>query len=203
MMLIGITMASFGQSASIKGTITDAQTNETLVGAYVIVDGLQKGGSTDIDGNYIIENLPAGTYQVIATYVGFSSKTEEVTLGENAEVTLNFSMNPDLMGLDEIVVTGVINEKSALRSADALTSLKPKFLSELGAQTSAEIFKSIPGIHVESSGVKVMPTLVLEVFLLLQEVQSSSYYRKTDYPFCNLGIFLLEIQISFYVTIKQ
>ncbi len=198
MMLIGITMASFGQSASIKGTITDAQTNETLVGAYVIVDGLQKGGSTDIDGNYIIENLPAGTYQVIATYVGFSSKTEEVTLGENAEVTLNFSMNPDLMGLDEIVVTGVINEKSALRSADALTSLKPKFLSELGAQTSAEIFKSIPGIHVESSGGEGNANISVRgipvasggsKFLLLQE-DGLPVLQFGDISFGNTDIFL-------------
>jgi outer membrane receptor protein involved in Fe transport len=198
MMLIGITIASFGQNSSIKGAITDAQTNETLVGAYVIVDGLQKGGSTDIDGNYIIENLPAGTYKVIATYVGFSSKTEEVTLEENAAVTINFSLNPDLMGLDEIVVTGVINEKSALRSADALTSLKPKFLSELGAQTSAEIFKAIPGIHVESSGGEGNANISVRgipvasggsKFLLIQE-DGLPVLQFGDISFGNTDIFL-------------
>lgn len=198
MMLIGAMMTSFGQNASIKGSITDAQTNETLVGAYVLVDGLQNGGSTDIDGNYTIENLPAGTYKVIATYVGFSSKTEEVTLGENAEVTLNFKLNPDLMGLDEIVVTGVINEKSAIRSANALTSLKPKFLNELGAQTSAEIFKAIPGIHVESSGGEGNANISVRgipvasggsKFLLIQE-DGLPVLQFGDISFGNTDIFL-------------
>jgi outer membrane receptor protein involved in Fe transport len=197
-MVFGISMFSFGQSSSIKGTITDAQTSETLVGAYVIVDGLQMGGSSDIDGNYIIENLPAGTYDVIATYVGFSSKTEEVTLAEDQEIILNFNLSPDLMGLDEIVVTGVINEKSALRSAEALTSLKPQFLEELGAQTSAEIFKAIPGIRVESSGgegnanigVRGIPVASGgSKFLLIQE-DGLPVLQFGDISFGNTDIFL-------------
>lgn len=198
MMAIGISMISFAQNASIKGNISDAQTNETLVGAYVIVDGMQKGSSTDINGDFIIENLPSGTYKVIATYVGFSSKTEEVTLGEGAEVTLNFKLNPDLMGLDEIVVTGAINKKSAIRSADALTSLKPKFLNELGAQTSAEIFKAIPGIHVESSGGEGNANISVRgipvasggsKFLLIQE-DGLPVLQFGDISFGNTDIFL-------------
>jgi len=198
MMTIGITMVTVAQNASIKGTITDAQTNETLVGAYVIIEELQTGSSTDIDGKYSIENLSAGTYKITASYVGFSSKTEEVTLGEGAEVTLNFKLNPDLMGLDEIVVTGVINKKSAIRSADALTSLKPKFLNELGAQTSAEIFKAIPGIHVESSGGEGNANISVRgipvasggsKFLLIQE-DGLPVLQFGDISFGNTDIFL-------------
>jgi predicted outer membrane repeat protein len=198
LMVIDISMAAVAQNASIKGTITDAQTNETLVGAYVKIDGLQTGGSTDVDGKYLIQNLPAGTYKLTASYVGFSSKTEEISLGENAELTVNFNLDADLMGLDEIVVTGVINKKSALRSADALTSLKPKFLTELGAQTSAEIFKSIPGIHVESSGGEGNANISVRgipvasggsKFLLIQE-DGLPVLQFGDISFGNTDIFL-------------
>ncbi|HHN47532.1 MAG TPA: TonB-dependent receptor [Bacteroidales bacterium] len=75
-----------------------------------------------------------------------------VTVKPGETAIIDFELPSDALGLDEVVVTGVVNPKSALESSVALTSLKPKFIQEFGAQTTAEIFKAIPGIRVESSG---------------------------------------------------
>ena len=67
-------------------------------------------------------------------------------------VTQDFQLYQDLIGLDEVMVTGVVNQKSALESSVAMTTIKPKFMDEFGATTTAEMFKAIPGIRSESSG---------------------------------------------------
>src|SRR5690606_10734291 len=63
----------FGQGR-IAGTVTDADTGETLIGVNLIVQGTSRGAATDFDGNYIIENLRAGEYNILVSYIGFESK---------------------------------------------------------------------------------------------------------------------------------
>ncbi len=69
---------SQGSFGSVQGKILDAETGEPLIGANVVVigeGGSQKGGaSTDKEGNYTIEGVPAGTYDIKATYIGYQEK---------------------------------------------------------------------------------------------------------------------------------
>ena len=49
------------QNGSITGQITDAENNDPLIGANVIVEGTNMGAATDVNGNYNILNVPVGT----------------------------------------------------------------------------------------------------------------------------------------------
>jgi len=140
------------QSGALTGTVKESATNEALVGATIVVKGTLIGTTTDLSGTYLLESIKPGTYEVIASYVGYSSVEMPVTVKPGETAIIDFELPSDALGLDEVVVTGVVNPKSALESSVALTSLKPKFIQEFGAQTTAEIFKAIPGIRVESSG---------------------------------------------------
>ena len=50
--LMALSLAGRSQTGVIKGTITDANTKESLIGATVVIQGTTKGASTDFDGNY-------------------------------------------------------------------------------------------------------------------------------------------------------
>ncbi len=146
-------LGSFAQSnATLKGTVRDASTNETLIGATIMVKGTVKGTTTGLDGNYLLANIESGNQVIVVSYVGYSAQEKEIKFTDGETITLDFALDADALGLDEFVVTGVVNQKSAIESSVALTSLKPKMLKEFGAQTTAEIFKTIPGIRVEASG---------------------------------------------------
>lgn len=139
-------------TGTVKGTVTDANTHETLIGTTILVKGTAIGTTSDVDGNYVLENVEPGKRVIVVSYVGYTSYEKEITIKAGETISLDVALSPDALGLDEIVVTGVINQKSALESSAALTSLKPKRIQDFGAQTTAEIFKNIPGIRVESSG---------------------------------------------------
>ena len=147
-----LTAFGFAQKGTLKGTVTDSKTNETLIGTTILIKGTVQGTTTDVDGNYKLENIEAGTHIIVASFVGYINQEHEIVIKAGEVTTLNFVMNADMLGLDEVVVTGVINRKSAIESSAALTSLKPKFIQEFGAITTAEIFKAIPGIRSEASG---------------------------------------------------
>ncbi len=149
---LGVLQSFAQQSGALTGTVKESATNETLIGATIVVKGTLIGTTTDLSGIYLLEGIKPGTYKIIASYVGYSSVEASVTVKPGETATIDFELPSDALGLDEVVVTGVVNQKSALESSVALTSLKPKFIQEFGAQTTAEIFKAIPGIRVESSG---------------------------------------------------
>lgn len=60
--------------ATLRGTVTDADTGESLPGVNVLVIGTTHGAATDFDGRYEIGGLRAGTYNVQASYVGYETK---------------------------------------------------------------------------------------------------------------------------------
>ncbi len=139
------------QKGIVTGEVTDATTNETLIGTTVVVEGTSKGTITDIDGLYTLE-LDEGEYNIKVSYTGYLAETQKVTIVADETTTLNVSLAADLLSLEQVVVTGVVNPKSALESSVSVTTLKPKSIEKLGTVSTAEVFKSIPGIHSESTG---------------------------------------------------
>lgn len=140
------------QKGTLTGEITDKANNEPLIGATIMILGSTTGTITDFDGKYELKDLEPGTYTIVTSFIGYSSIKKEIEILANQPTTYDVQLYPDLIGLDEVVVTGVVNQKSALESSVAMTTIKPKFMKEFGAVTTAELFKAIPGIRSESSG---------------------------------------------------
>ena len=89
----------------IKGIVSDAETNELMVGVRVAIKETQRGTITNSDGEF---NLPVkqGNYTIVFSYMGYESVTRRVTCSrEKPEQVLNISLNPSALKIDEIVVT--------------------------------------------------------------------------------------------------
>ena len=97
---------ALAQSGSIVGQVTDAETGETLPGASILLTQLDRGAATDVDGNYVIQNVPAGTYNLTASFVGFRTFRQTVEVRAGQTTTLNIVMQAGAIGLDEVVVSG-------------------------------------------------------------------------------------------------
>ncbi len=93
-------------TGSLAGKVTEARTGEAMPGVNVIITSLTRGAATNIDGDYDIQGLPAGTYDVVAQFVGFKDNHQTATISAGQETVLNFQMDEDLLQLDEVVVTG-------------------------------------------------------------------------------------------------
>jgi outer membrane receptor protein involved in Fe transport len=146
--LLGAT-AMWAQT-TVKGTVTD-KAGAPLIGVTVVLDGTTDGAATGADGTYDFTTAAKGEQTLRASYVGFSTETSKVTLNGGA-ATADFKLGGDALGLDALVVTGVRNERSKLESSVSISTLSPDAIDQTGARSTAEIFRSIPGIRSEASG---------------------------------------------------
>lgn len=90
------------QNRKLTGTVTSKEDGSTLPGVSVVAKGTTIGTITDIDGKFALE-VPEATKTLIFTFVGM--KTIEVQTAGDAPV--NVSMEPDVIGVDEVVVTAI------------------------------------------------------------------------------------------------
>ena len=63
------------QTGKIYGTVTNSINNEALPFVTIILSGTTYGTQSDIDGNYSVENIPPGLYNVEFSFIGFKKKT--------------------------------------------------------------------------------------------------------------------------------
>ena len=100
--VVGLALAG---NSKITGVVKDASTGEPVVGANVVIEGTVMGASADVKGEYFILNVPPGTYNVIASAVGYArSVVRGVYVGSDQIVNLDFNLRQEAIGLQEVVV---------------------------------------------------------------------------------------------------
>jgi iron complex outermembrane receptor protein len=141
LLLLFAISTAFAQTATIRGTVMDKSTGETMPGANVLIKGTLIGTSTDFDGNYVLENAPAGEVEVEASFVGFLPQTQKVTLSAGQTLTLNFDLDVDAVILEETVVIGYGVQKKSDRTG-AVASIKA---DEMNAGVLTDPVQAIQG----------------------------------------------------------
>lgn len=110
---LAISAGSMAQTGTIKGVIVDAKTDEPLIGASVLIEGTTHGAAADLDGNFVIQNVPAGSHTLIASYVSYLQETlEGVTVTGNNETAVEIRLLPDDITLQEVEVIARANRES-------------------------------------------------------------------------------------------
>ncbi len=95
-----------GTTGKLTGKVTDSQTGEPLPGANILFNGTSIGGASDPDGNFIILNIPPGTYDVRVSYLGYETVlVEGVKIIVDQTTSLPVELSPKSIEVGEVVVT--------------------------------------------------------------------------------------------------
>lgn len=113
--MIVIHTFAFAKSGSLTGVVTSGDTQEVLPGVNVLITELSKGMATDRNGEYTITGIPAGTYTVRVSFVGFITVNRTITI-DSGTTTLNITLSPDTQELEGLVVTafGLSREEKSI-----------------------------------------------------------------------------------------
>ncbi|CAN5366022.1 TonB-dependent receptor [soil metagenome] len=144
-------ISAYGQNkGQIIGTIRDKNTQESIIGASISVEGTSLGNVTDLDGRFKISNIPVGSYNVRASFIGYTSQIRfnlNVTSGNDQIIT--FLLQEEARQLNEIEIT--TNRQRSAAAADITTPLSVQSLS-------SEEIRSNPGGNFDISRVvQVLP----------------------------------------------
>jgi iron complex outermembrane receptor protein len=140
-------------NGTVRGVITD-NGGEALVGANVYLQGTTLGSSTDEDGAYFIMDVPAGTYTAVAAYLSYKTEMESVDVSAGETTTQNFSLSPDALLMDAVIVSGTpggagVTKKEA---SFAITTVPAVEIRQFSPSSTANLLEVVPGVWSESSG---------------------------------------------------
>jgi outer membrane receptor for ferrienterochelin and colicin len=126
LLVLGLSLSpanlAFGQG-TIEGEVSNAETGEPLPGVNVVIEELGRGSAADSEGRYVIEGVPAGTHEITARFVGFQSQTKEVMVSEGETTVVNFRLEEEAIGLDEVVVTGAAGRTQRREMGASISSV--------------------------------------------------------------------------------
>lgn len=143
-LLFFLSFSIIAQNATIKGIITDTN-GEALISATIAAG--DAGTVSDIDGRYTL-NVPAGIQEVEASYVGYQTLTQKVTLSEGQVVELNIQLSEEATLLQTATVTSGKFEKPLSEVTVSLDILKPELIESNNANAVDAILDKIPGVSI-------------------------------------------------------
>jgi hypothetical protein len=145
---------SFAQQRfTLSGTVTEASSNETLIGVTIAVPELRTGVTTNEYGFYSI-TLPEGAYRLQVSYLGFQTISQDLELAVDRKV--NFQMIEEAEQLDEVVVTEDVEKMDVRTPQMSVNALSVETIKKIPVILGeADVIKSIlllPGVTNAGEG---------------------------------------------------
>ena len=153
LMLI-ISHQSFSQT--IKGTISDSLTGESLIGSIVLVKDQLRGTTTDISGNFEVKFKSPGFYSLEIKYFGYNSKLIGINLTKDTSITIN--LNQSSLDLETVTIKAQSNKESTnelvkqqSNSAVVQDGVNAETFKKTPDTKVSDVFKRVSGASVQDN----------------------------------------------------
>lgn len=144
MLLFSSTMMA--QTLSISGKVTDKNSQEPVIGASVLIEGTTNGTITDVDGHFMLSNVPAKGNLVIS-YIGYATQTLPI----NGKTNFSIALAEDTETLDEVVVVGYGVQKK-VNLTGSVSAVKGDALERRPVADATQSLQGmVPGLLVSNS----------------------------------------------------
>jgi len=137
--------------ANVFGHVVCIDCDEHLSFATIQVKGTTIGTTTDETGHYQLINLPEGKHVLSATFMGYKPAEIEITIKKGETKEVNFELEKDALGLDEVVVSADRGEQKRTEAPVIVNTISPKIFSTTQSVTLSEGLNFSPGLRLENN----------------------------------------------------
>jgi len=154
-LLIAASFSFAGQTGKISGVVTDAATNEPMIGVNVVLVELGIGAASGNSGEYYIINIPPGKYTLRFMMIGYTTVVvDEVVVAMDLTTNINLELNSEVMGMEEVQVTAtrptVVKDLSASQLYVGKETIKDLPLASISSVVGLQA--GVEGISVRGGG---------------------------------------------------
>lgn len=155
MSLLALHALAIGTTGKISGIVRDSKTGEPLPSVNVTIDGTSYGAATNLDGFYVILNVPPGTYTVRASYVGYTAALiRQVRVEIDQTTTLDIHLQEEVIGTEivEIVAQRPVVQKDVSSSRANISSREVENLPVTQVATVVNLQAGVLGGSIRGGG---------------------------------------------------
>lgn len=145
--LLLLSWTAWSQDRTVTGKVTSSDEGMGLPGVNVIVQGTNKGTTTDAEGNYSIQLAESET-TLVFSFVGYSTQTVQV---ENRSV-IDIELQSDVVSLSEIVVVGYGTQREKDLTSAISTVKTDELVKTPTSQAMQALQGKVPGMQIVSAG---------------------------------------------------
>lgn len=138
--------SAFAQNITVKGTVTDAATGESLIGVSVAVKGTTVGTQTDVNGAYSINAPSAST--LAFTYIGYT--TQEIPVNGNA--IINVKLLAQNNELQQVVVIGYGTQRKVDNTGSVATVKGVEIAKQASVNPLSALQGKVAGVTITNNG---------------------------------------------------
>lgn len=146
-------------AGTIRGRVTDARTGEPLVGAVVYLQGTAYNGQVQLDGTFVLRNVPVGEYELVSQFVSYETRQEHLSLtAAQPDQVRSLRLHDKNNALEEVVVQGR-RDPEGETAARRVEQVAPSIVNVVSAQAIqvapdiqvANVLQRVSGVTLERS----------------------------------------------------
>jgi iron complex outermembrane recepter protein len=141
-----------------EGVVTDAATHEPIIGATVYLADLKKGGVTDENGQFRVENLPRGKFLLEVKYIGYASHVHRIEV--QGDLWMNFELSTTITELREVVISGVSHSTELKKNPVSVVTISSEALQHNTATNIIDNITQKAGVSQLSTGVAISKPII-------------------------------------------
>ncbi len=150
--IIGQTLNSYG---ILMGKVIDSMTGMPLPGANVMLMQTVMGASSDLNGNFKVNRIPSGTYNVKATMMGYKSKVISVEIPAGQTISVEFRLEETVIESPTLVVTASKKAQSFQDVPNSVSLISLKEIERRNKTYLNEVLEYTPGVYMMEGDVNI------------------------------------------------
>lgn len=143
---------TLGSGGKISGTVISQETGNPLPGVNVFIEGTELGAATDANGDYVILNIPSGSYTLQASYIGYTTyRVKNLRVSLDQTTRQKFSLSQEVIAGQEVVVVAKrpMIQRDLTASQRVTTSDEIK---DMPVETFLDVLTTQAGVNVGADG---------------------------------------------------
>ncbi len=137
----------------LSGDVYDEHHNP-LPGVQIYIPALHRGGVTNVNGHFMLGDLPSGMYVVTISYVGYKKEVRRISIQKGSS-PLTVTLKPSILNLPDVTVTGTPQPTDALSSSQSIAVVSQKQFEKESGTTAMSALKNVPGVSLYTTGAGV------------------------------------------------
>lgn len=142
-------LSALAQKGQVRGFIYNAKTGEVEIGATVFLKGTTMGAATDVNGFYNISKVPAGSYTLMVTSLGFDTLSQKISIKDNEIISKNMEIKEAAQMMNTFVVSAE-KQEAKTQVKMSVTKVTPKDIKSIpaigGDPDLAQYLQVLPGV---------------------------------------------------------